>query len=51
MSQTSVSPEAAPRQVNPNSRAAANVPTELISFAIGDDQYGVDIMAVREIKG
>jgi purine-binding chemotaxis protein CheW len=25
--------------------------TELISFAIGADQYGVDIMAVREIKG
>ena len=25
--------------------------TELISFAIGDEQYGVDIMAVREIKG
>src|SRR5712671_2762012 len=25
--------------------------SELISFAIGDDQYGVDIMAVREIKG
>ena len=24
--------------------------TEFISFAIGDDQYGVDIMAVREIK-
>lgn len=23
---------------------------ELISFAIGEDQYGVDIMAVREIK-
>ena len=23
---------------------------EIISFAIGDDQYGVDIMAVREIK-
>src|SRR5271169_4796470 len=23
---------------------------EFISFAIGDDQYGVDIMAVREIK-
>ena len=36
------------------SRAASqdNGPsTELISFAIGDDQYGVDIMAVREIKG
>jgi purine-binding chemotaxis protein CheW len=24
--------------------------TELISFAIGDEQYGVDVMAVREIK-
>jgi purine-binding chemotaxis protein CheW len=41
--------------------AEAGVPTgthagdarqaEFISFAIGDDQYGVDIMAVREIKG
>jgi len=30
-------------------RAAAS--TQFISFAIGDDQYGVDIMAVREIKG
>lgn len=27
------------------------IATELISFAIGSDQYGVDIMAVREIKG
>jgi purine-binding chemotaxis protein CheW len=26
-------------------------PNQLISFAIGDDQYGVDIRAVREIKG
>jgi purine-binding chemotaxis protein CheW len=25
--------------------------SEFISFAIGDEQYGVDIMAVREIKG
>src|SRR6478752_9959938 len=24
---------------------------QFISFAIGDDHYGVDIMAVREIKG
>jgi purine-binding chemotaxis protein CheW len=24
--------------------------TEFISFAVGDEQYGVDIMAVREIK-
>jgi purine-binding chemotaxis protein CheW len=30
---------------------AASVPNQLISFAIGNDQYGVDIMAVREIKG
>jgi purine-binding chemotaxis protein CheW len=29
----------------------SNLPTQVISFAIGDDQYGVDIMAVREIKG
>jgi purine-binding chemotaxis protein CheW len=29
----------------------ADVRTELITFAIGDEQYGVDIMAVREIKG
>ena len=25
--------------------------SEFISFAVGDNQYGVDIMAVREIKG
>src|ERR1019366_5973057 len=25
--------------------------TQFVSFAIGDDQYGVVIMAVREIKG
>lgn len=30
---------------------AAVPPSQVISFAIGDDQYGVDIMAVREIKG
>ncbi len=30
---------------------AAAAPTQIISFAIDDDQYGVDIMAVREIKG
>src|SRR6201996_4316092 len=37
-----------------NAAAAGSGPdksTEVISFAIGDDQYGVDIMAVREIKG
>jgi purine-binding chemotaxis protein CheW len=34
--------------------AAKNATTaqiQFISFAIGDDQYGVDIMSVREIKG
>jgi len=31
--------------------AGATGLTQFISFAIGDDQYGVDIMAVREIKG
>jgi purine-binding chemotaxis protein CheW len=30
---------------------AVTAANQLISFAIGDDQYGVDIMAVREIKG
>jgi purine-binding chemotaxis protein CheW len=30
---------------------AANASVQFIVFAIGDDQYGVDIMAVREIKG
>jgi purine-binding chemotaxis protein CheW len=31
--------------------AASSGPVQFISFAIGNDQYGVDIMAVREIKG
>ncbi len=36
-----------------NGAVAANAGASLqfVSFAIGDDQYGVDIMAVREIKG
>jgi purine-binding chemotaxis protein CheW len=39
-----------------NGRSAADGATnsgrvESISFSIGDEQYGVDIMAVREIKG
>jgi purine-binding chemotaxis protein CheW len=32
-------------------RRSGSIPSQLISFAIGNDQYGVDIMAVREIKG
>ena len=40
-------------QMTGSQSAARNgaVQEELISFAIGDEQYGVDIMAVREIKG
>jgi purine-binding chemotaxis protein CheW len=34
-----------------DSDSGAAGPTQFISFAIGGDQYGVDIMAVREIKG
>src|ERR1700704_605861 len=34
-----------------NGSPGATVLTQFISFAIADDQYGVDIMAVREIKG
>src|SRR5258705_867838 len=30
---------------------SSTLPTQVISFAIGDDQDGVDIMAAREIKG
>jgi purine-binding chemotaxis protein CheW len=30
---------------------ASLAPTQFISFAIGEDQYGVDIMSVREIRG
>ena len=26
-------------------------PSQFVSFAISDDQYGIDIMSVREIRG
>ena len=48
-SSQSANPATAPK--DPEARAAAAISNELISFAIGDEQYGVDIMAVREIKG
>jgi purine-binding chemotaxis protein CheW len=57
MDQTASLPASAPAAANPNNwngtppAQAAAVQTQFISFAIGDDQYGVDIMAVREIKG
>jgi purine-binding chemotaxis protein CheW len=39
------------RPADPDPAADDGRHIEFISFAIGDDQYGVDIMAVREIKG
>jgi purine-binding chemotaxis protein CheW len=55
MSQTAASASPADSQRNPaewkDSARPATGPSQFISFAIGDDQYGVDIMAVREIKG
>jgi purine-binding chemotaxis protein CheW len=57
MSQTATSPDAAAGKVSPSNWDGADVvrnsvaQTQFISFAIGDDQYGVNIMAVREIKG
>jgi purine-binding chemotaxis protein CheW len=37
-------------RANPNESLASGR-AEFISFSIGEEQYGVDIMAVREIKG
>jgi purine-binding chemotaxis protein CheW len=57
MSQVEISSEAvAARQqvwagVDAPDAAGGAAQIQFISFAIGDDQYGVDIMAVREIKG
>jgi purine-binding chemotaxis protein CheW len=58
MSQAAASPSTDPAPAHPaNWQPGADAsgdqspPTQVISFAIGNDQYGVDIMAVREIKG
>ena len=59
MNQIVAAPNTMAGQPNPNNWGAANATRsegaaaqcQFISFAIGDDQYGVDIMAVREIKG
>ena len=59
MNQSVASSDAAAGQLNPSNWSGGGVgaadrvvtQTQFISFAIGDDQYGVDIMAVREIKG
>jgi purine-binding chemotaxis protein CheW len=53
MSEIAAAPANATRAGQPDAadNTARTYPSQLISFAIGDDQYGVDIMAVREIKG
>ena len=57
MSESIASPSTDTARANPENWQASDaarsssLPSQLISFAIGDDQYGVDIMAVREIKG
>jgi purine-binding chemotaxis protein CheW len=57
MNQLAASSPASAGELNPavlspsDASGSAAPPSQLISFAIGDDQYGVDIMAVREIKG
>src|SRR5271170_4517467 len=51
MSEQALSADASPIGAAVSGAANATIPLQLISFAIGDDQYGVDIMAVREIKG
>jgi purine-binding chemotaxis protein CheW len=42
-------PDLGSRRDDDNARTAAAT-TEFISFAVGDEKYGVNIMAVREIK-
>lgn len=51
MSDAQLQPESAAVPAQAASQPESGPITELISFAIGEEQYGVDIMAVREIKG
>jgi purine-binding chemotaxis protein CheW len=51
MSAPALSADTSPIGAGSLAAANATIPLQLISFAIGDEQYGVDIMAVREIKG
>jgi purine-binding chemotaxis protein CheW len=56
MTQAAAVPQPIDSQINPidwqsENTARATAPIQFISFAIDNDQYGVDIMAVREIKG
>jgi len=47
MDQGSATPEA----IGPAGGIVASAPTQFITFTIGAEEYGVDIMAVKEIKG
>src|SRR6476619_6574458 len=53
MTQTAESADVPANHQNGATQAAQSAATQIqsISFAIDNDQYGVDIMAVREIKG
>jgi purine-binding chemotaxis protein CheW len=51
MSEVLAQTESAAAPIRAGIDAENGTATELISFAIGEEQYGVDIMAVREIKG
>lgn len=56
MNQTAIVTESVAKPTSVDNGISSSVrtaggPIQFISFAIGDDQYGVDIMAVREIKG
>ena len=50
MNEAHASPIADSGRHFPGDGTAAEATADFISFAIDDDQYGVDIMAVREIK-
>lgn len=48
----SMSLEANPRDVSPRARSSTGGETcQFISFRIGEEEFAIDIMAVREIKG
>jgi purine-binding chemotaxis protein CheW len=50
-SSAETAPAGAPSPTGRDNTGPSVMATEFISFAIGEEQYGVDIMAVREIKG
>jgi purine-binding chemotaxis protein CheW len=51
LSQSSSDMAFPPADLQPRGVGGTTAPAQFVSFAIDNDQYGVDIMAVREIKG